>query len=152
MQVILLEQIKNLGDLGDTVKVRPGFGRNFLLPQGKALVATDANRQVYEERKAELLAKAEATLGSAKARSADINGKVVKIAALTSDEGKLYGSIGPNDIVAAAEAAGITLKKAEVDMPTGPIRQIGSFEVHVLLHSEVETRLTVEVVEEKASA
>lgn len=152
MDVILLEQVKNLGDLGDTVKVRPGYGRNFLLPQGKALPANDANRKVFEERKAELLAKAEATKKSAQMRSESIHGKTISIAARCSEEGKLYGSIGPNDIVAAASDAGIELKKAEVDMPTGPIRETGSFEVHVLLHSEVETTLTVEVAEEKASA
>ena len=152
MDVILLEQVKNLGDLGDTVKARPGYARNFLLPQGKALPANEANRKVFEERKAELLAKAEATKKAAQMRSESIHGKTLSISARCSEEGKLYGSIGPNDIVAAAAEAGIELKKAEVDMPTGPIRETGSFEIHVLLHSEVETTLTLEVTEEKASA
>lgn len=151
MDVILLEKVKNLGDLGDTVKVKPGYGRNFLLPQGKALPATKGNLKVFEARKAELVKKAGDSLNAAKMRAAQFSGKTLTIKALTAEEGKLYGSIGPSDIVRAAQAAGLELKKAEVDMPTGPIRQIGSSPVTLRLHTEVEATLTVVVEEEKAA-
>ena len=151
MDVILLEKVKNLGDLGDTVKVKPGYGRNFLLPQGKALPATKGNLKVFEARKAELVKKAGDSLNAAKMRAAQFNGKTLTIKALTAEEGKLYGSIGVSDIVRAAQAAGLELKKAEVDMPTGPIRQIGSFPVTLRLHTEVEASITVAIEEEKAA-
>ena len=151
MDVILLEKVKNLGDLGDTVKVKPGYGRNFLLPQGKALPATAGNLKVFEARKAELLKKATDSLSAAKMRAEQLNGKTLTIKALTAEEGKLYGSIGPSDVVRAAQAAGLDLKKAEVDMPTGPIRQIGSFPVTLRLHTEVESSLTLVIEEEKAA-
>ena len=151
MNLILLEKVKNLGDLGDTVKVKSGYGRNFLLPQGKALPATKGNLKVFEARKAELLKKATDSLSAAKMRAEQLNGKTLTIKALTAEEGKLYGSIGPSDVVRAAQAAGLDLKKAEVDMPTGPIRQIGSFPVTLRLHTEVEASLTIAVEEEKAA-
>jgi large subunit ribosomal protein L9 len=151
MDVILLEKVKNLGDLGDTVKVTPGYGRNFLLPQGKALPATPGNVKVFEARKAELLKKATDSLSAAKMRAQQFAGKTLTIKALTAEEGKLYGSIGPSDIVRAAQAAGLELKKAEVDMPTGPIRQIGSSPVTLRLHTEVEASITVAIEEEKAA-
>ena len=151
MDVILLEKVKNLGDLGDTVKVKPGYGRNFLLPQGKALPATPGNLKVFEARKAELLKKATDSLSAAKMRAEKLSGKTLTIKALTAEEGKLYGSIGPSDIVRAAQAAGFERKKAEVDMPTGPIRQTGSYPITVRLHTEVETQLTVLIEEEKAA-
>ncbi|MGH6962445.1 MAG: 50S ribosomal protein L9 [Dongiaceae bacterium] len=151
MDVILLEKVKNLGDLGDTVKVKPGYGRNFLLPQGKALPATPANVKVFETRKAELLKKATDSLGAAKIRAQSLSGKTLTIKALTAEEGKLYGSVGVTDVVRAAAAAGIELKRSEVDMPTGPIRQIGSYPVTVRLHTEVETAITLVVEEEKAA-
>lgn len=151
MDVILLEKVKNLGDLGDTVKVKPGYGRNFLLPQGKALPATKANLKVFEERKAELLKKATDSLNAAKMRAEKIAGTTLTIKALTAEEGKLYGSIGVSDVVRAAAAAGFDLKRSEVDMPNGPIRQIGSHPVTVRLHTEVEASITVAVEEEKAA-
>jgi len=151
MDVILLEKVKNLGDLGDTVKVKPGYGRNFLLPQGKALPATPGNVKVFEARKAELLKKATDSLSAAKMRAEKLSGKTLTIKALTAEEGKLYGSIGPSDIVRAAQAAGFELKKAEVDMPTGPIRQTGSYPITVRLHTEVEASITVAIEEEKAA-
>lgn len=152
MDVILLEKIKKLGDLGDTVKVKPGFGRNFLLPQGKALAATDANRKVFEARKAELVKKANESINAAKIRAEALAGKTLTIKALAAEEGKLYGSVGPAEIVEAAEAAGLSLRKSEIDMVTGPIRAIGSYTVAVRLHTEVETSLTVVVEEERAKA
>ncbi|HEX4894834.1 MAG TPA: 50S ribosomal protein L9 [Solimonas sp.] len=152
MEVILLEKIKKLGDLGDTVKVKPGFGRNYLLPQGKALPATEANRKVFEARKADLIKKAGDSLNAAKARAEKLAGKTVTIKALAADEGKLYGSVGPAEVVKAAGEQGIELQKSEVDMLSGPIRQIGSYTVAVRLHTEVETSLTVVVEEDKAKA
>jgi len=151
MDVILLEKVKNLGDLGDTVKVKPGYGRNFLLPQGKALPATPGNLKVFEARKADLLKKATDSLSGAKMRAEKMAGKTLTIKALTAEEGKLYGSVGPSDIVRAANAAGLDIKRSEVDMPTGPIRQIGSSPVTLRLHTEVETTITVVVEEEKAA-
>lgn len=151
MNVILLEKVKNLGDLGDTVKVKPGYGRNFLLPQGKALPATDNNRKVFEARKAELMAKANDSINAAKGRAEKLAGKSVTVKALAADEGKLYGSIGPGDIARAAQAAGLDLKKSEIEMPSGPIRQVGTVEITARLHTEVAVTLSVVVVEEKAA-
>lgn len=152
MNVILLERVKNLGDLGDTVKVTPGYGRNYLLPKGIALPATDSNRKVFEARKAELVKKSSESLNAAKMRAEKIGGKSVTVKALAAEEGKLYGSVGPAEIVRAAELAGIDVAKAELDMVDGPIRAVGTYDVIVRLHSEVETSLSVIVVEEKAAA
>lgn len=150
MELILLEKVKNLGDLGDIVKVKSGYGRNFLLPQGKALTATESNRKVFEERKAELVKKASDSLNAAKARAEKLAGAVVKVKALAAEEGKLYGSVGPADIARAAEAQGLDIEKREIDMPDGAIRLIGTYTVVVRLHGEVETSVTVVVEEEKA--
>ena len=151
MDVILLEKVKNLGDLGDTVKVKAGYGRNFLLPQGKELPATPDNLKVFETRKADLVKKAGDSLNAAKMRAEKLGGKTLVIKALTAEEGKLYGSVGPSDVVHAAAAAGIDIKRSEVDMPTGPIRQIGSYPVTLRLHTEVEATVTVSIEEEKAA-
>ena len=151
MNVILLEKVKNLGDLGDTVKVKSGYGRNFLLPKGKALPATDSNRKVFEARKAELVRKASDSLNAARIRAEKIAGLTLTIRALASDEGKLYGSVGPAEIVAAAKAAGVEIQKVEIDVLSGHIRATGSFTVGVRFHSEVETSITVVVQEQKAS-
>ncbi|MDE0854998.1 MAG: 50S ribosomal protein L9 [Nevskia sp.] len=150
MELILLQKVKNLGDLGDTVKVKSGYGRNYLLPQGKALSATEANRKVFEERKAELVKKAADSLNAAKLRAEKLAGAVIKVRALAAEEGKLYGSVGPNDIARAAEAQKLDLKKSEIDMPDGAIRLIGTYQVVARLHGEVEVALTVVVEEEKA--
>ena len=152
MQVILLEKIKNLGDLGDTVKVKSGYGRNFLLPQGKALPATEGNRKVFEGRKNELIRKAQDSLSAAKLRAGQLTGKTLTVKALAAEEGKLYGSVGPADIARAAETAGIDLKKSEIDLPSGPIRQVGTYEVVVHLHTELDAKITVIIVEEKEKA
>ena len=151
MNVILLEKVKNLGDLGDTVKVKSGYGRNFLLPQGKALPATESNRKVFEARKTELLKKAGDSLSAARMRGEALAGKVVRVTALAAEEGKLYGSVGPGDIARAAQAQGMDLKKSEINL-AGPIRQTGTTEILVRLHTEVEVKLTVTVIEEKAAA
>jgi len=151
MDVILLDKVKNLGDLGDTVKVKAGYGRNFLLPQGKALPATPGNLKVFEARKAELIKKVSDSLSAAKMRAEKLNGKTLVIKALTAEEGKLYGSVGISDIVRAANAAGYDIKRSEVDMPTGAIRATGSYPVTLRLHTEVEATITVSIEEEKAS-
>ncbi len=150
MEVILLEKVTNLGDLGDVVKVKSGYGRNFLLPQGKALTANEANKKVFEARKAELLKKSQESLKAAKMRAEMVAGKTVTVKALAAEEGKLYGSVGPADIVRAAAEQGIELRKSEVDMVNGPLRQTGTFTIVIRLHSEVETSLNVIVEEEKA--
>jgi large subunit ribosomal protein L9 len=150
MELILLEKVKNLGDLGDVVKVKSGYGRNFLLPQGKALTATESNRKVFEERKAELVKKASDSLNAAKLRAEKLAGAVIRVRALAAEEGKLYGSVGPADIARAAEGQGIDIEKREIDMPEGAIRLIGTYTVVVRLHGEVETSVTVVVEEEKA--
>ena len=150
MEVILLEKVKNLGDLGDVVKVKSGYGRNFLLPQGKALTANEANKKVFEQRKAELLKKSQESLRAAQMRAEAISGKTVTVKALAAEEGKLYGSVGPADIVRAAGDAGIELRKSEIDLVTGPIRQVGSYSVAIRLHTEVEATITVVVEEEKS--
>lgn len=150
MEVILLEKIKKLGDLGDTVKVKPGFGRNYLLPQGKALPATEDNRKVFEARKADLMKKSQDSLNAAKLRAEKLAGLTVTIKVLAGDEGKLYGSVGPAEIVQAAAEKGVELHKNEVDMVSGPIRAVGTYTVAVQLHSEVECSLTVVVEEQKA--
>ena len=150
MDVILMEKVKNLGDLGDTVKVKPGYGRNFLLPQGKALPATEGNRKVFDARKSELIKKSQDSLSAAKMRAEKLAGKTLTVKALAAEEGKLYGSVTPSDIVRAAVAAGFDIKKSEVDMPAGPIHQTGAYSITLRLHTEVETTLNVVVEEEKA--
>lgn len=152
MNVILLEKIKKLGDLGETVKVKAGFGRNYLLPQGKALPATAANLQVFEARKAELVKKASESVSAAKIRAEKLAGKTLTIKVLASEEGKLYGSVGVHEVIEAAKALGLDVEKSELDIVGGPIRALGTFEVGVHLHSEVETSLTVIVEDNKAGA
>jgi large subunit ribosomal protein L9 len=149
MELILLERVKNLGDLGDVVKVKSGYGRNFLLPQGKALTATASNKEVFEARKAELVKKSAESLNAAKIRAGKIAGKKVVVKALAADEGKLYGSVGPAEIARAAELAGLDIEKSEIDMADGPLRMIGTYTVSVRMHSEVEASLEVVVEEEK---
>lgn len=152
MDVILLEKIHHLGDLGDTVKVKSGYGRNYLVPQGKALPATEANRKVFDERRAELIKKSEDSLAAAKMRAEQLAGKALTIKARASEQGKLYGSVSPADIVRAAAEQGVELHKAEVDMADGPIHELGASDVHLRLHSEVELTISVTVEEEKDEA
>lgn len=150
MDVILLEKVANLGDLGDVVKVRSGYGRNYLLPKGKALTATAANKEVFEARKAELVKKYNDSVNAAKIRAEKLAGKHVTVKALTGDEGRLYGSVGPAEIARAAELAGVDVQKSEIDMLEGPIRVVGTYTVAVRLHSEIESSLIVVVEQEKA--
>jgi large subunit ribosomal protein L9 len=150
MELILLQKVVNLGSLGDKVKVKPGYGRNFLVPQGKAVPATPANIAAFEAKRAEYEAKAKAMGDEAEARRADLDGVSVTIKANASTEGKLYGSVGPRDIAEALTAAGHKVGKSEVVMGEGPLRHIGEFEVLVHLHADVEVSVKV-VVEPEAA-
>lgn len=143
MELILLEKVLNLGDLGDQVKVKAGYGRNYLVPQGKAVPATPENIAMFEERRAELEAAEAQKLTTAEARSADLAELVVEISANASDEGKLFGSIGPREIATAATEMGHKLGKSEVVMGEGPIRMVGEHEVTIQLHADVETTIKV---------
>ena len=147
MQVILLERIGNLGDLGDEVAVKNGYGRNFLIPQGKAVRATKANREMFESRRAELEAQAKALLDEARGRAAGLDGVTVTVAA-RADEGKLYGSVGPREIADALTAQGQEVAIAEVKMPIGPIREVGEYEIDVQVHSDVTTTIGLIVIAE----
>lgn len=148
MEVILLEKVHNLGKLGDRVKVRPGYARNFLIPEKMAVPATDANVQKLETMRAELeKAQAEA-LAKAEARAAALKDAVVTIAARAGEEGKLFGSVGTADIAEALSKAGTEVEKREVRMPTGPIRTLGDHAVELHLHADVNVALTVRVVAE----
>jgi len=145
MEIILLEKVLNVGDLGELVKVKAGFGRNYLVPQGKAAPATKENIALFETRRAELEAAASDKLGQAKARQTALTDVMVEISANASDEGNLYGSIGPREIAAAVEALGHEINKSEVAMGEGPIRTTGEFEVRVQLHTDVDAFLKVVV-------
>ncbi len=146
MEVILLEKIANLGNLGDKVNVKSGFGRNFLLPQGKAVVANAANLEAFEARRAELEKAAADKLASAQARANELAELVVTITANAGDEGKLFGSIGTRDIADALTAAGIAVEKSEIRLPEGALRNIGEYDVAVHLHSDVDAAIKVVVV------
>jgi len=149
MELILLQKVTNLGNLGDKVTVKPGYGRNYLVPQGKAVPATPANIAEFEARRAEYEAKAKALLDEALARKEKLEGASVTVKANASTEGKLYGSVGPRDIAEAFTAAGLPLEKSEGVMGQGPIRHVGEYEVTVHLHADVETTVKV-VVEPEA--
>ena len=150
MELILLQKVANLGNLGDKVTVKPGFSRNFLVPQGKAVPATAANLAEFEARRAEYEAKAKASLEGAEGRKARLEDATVTITANASTEGKLYGSVGPRDIAEALTKAGMPVEKSEVVMGEGPLRHVGEFEVLVHLHADVETPVKVVVVPEAA--
>lgn len=143
MDLILLEKVQNVGDLGDLVKVKAGFGRNFLVPQGKAVPATKDNLAQFEARRAELEAAAKGRLDQAEARQAGLAEVVVEITANASEEGNLYGSIGPREIASAVSALGHEITKAEVIMGEGPLRTVGEFDVVVQLHADVESIVKV---------
>ncbi|HEY9400441.1 MAG TPA: 50S ribosomal protein L9 [Luteimonas sp.] len=150
MQLILLQKVTNLGNLGDKVEVKPGYGRNFLVPKGKAVPATPANIAQFEARRAEYEAKAQANLGEAEARRTKLEGASVTIFANASTEGKLYGSVGPRDIADALTKLGMPVEKSEVLMGEGAFRQVGEFEVIVHLHADVEIPVKVIVQAEAA--
>ncbi len=147
MKLILLEKVANLGNLGEMVKVKAGYGRNYLVPKGKALPATDANVAMFEERRADLEAAANEKQAKAEARAEVLSGVVLKIEANASDEGKLFGSIGPREIADAVTETGVELGKSEVIMGEGPIRVSGVYDVLVQLHADVTTEIKVIVNE-----
>lgn len=150
MELILLQKVVNLGGLGDKVNVKPGYGRNFLVPQGKAVPATAANTAEFEAKRAEYEAKAQESLSGAEGRKAKLEGASVTIYANASTEGKLYGSVGPREIADALTKAGTPVEKSEVILGEGAFRHIGEYEALVHLHADVET--TVKVVIEPEAA
>ncbi len=143
MDLILLQKVQNLGDLGDLVSVKAGFGRNFLVPTGKAVPATKDNLAQFEARRAELEVAAKERLGQAEARQIGLAELTVEVTANASEEGKLYGSIGPREVAAAVSTLGHEINKSEVIMGEGPIRTIGEFEVVVQLHADVDSIVKV---------
>jgi large subunit ribosomal protein L9 len=149
MDVILLEKIGKLGGLGDRVSVKPGYGRNFLIPQGKAVPATASNVAEFEGRREELENTAAVSIAAAQARGAQLAElDTITITANAGEEGRLFGSVGTRDIADAVTAAGVDLSKSEVRLPDGPLRELGEFEVNVHLHTEVDGIVTVAVVQE----
>lgn len=149
MEVILLEKVYNLGELGDKVNVKPGYGRNYLIPSGKAVSATKENVAKFEERKAELEKQQQEALAAANARAEQLKDVSVSIARKAGGEGKLFGSVSTIDISEAVTATGTELEKHEIRMPEGPIRATGEYEFDVQLHADVMTTIKVVVIEEK---
>jgi large subunit ribosomal protein L9 len=147
MNVILLENVENLGDIGDLVKVKPGYGRNYLLPQGKAALATPENMKEIEARRAELEKAAAEELAAAKKRAGTVQGMELVVQANAGPEGKLFGSVGPIDIADAFEQVQVEVERSEIRMPEGPIQELGEFTVGVHLHPEIDVDITVRVVE-----
>lgn len=143
MEIILLEKVKNLGALGDKVRVKPGYGRNYLVPQGKAVPATKANLESFEAKRAEYQAKSDKLLADAQARAARFENAVATITANASPEGKLFGSVGPRDIAEAFTAQGLVLEKSEVIMPEGAIHNVGEYAVEISLHADVRAPVKV---------
>ena len=148
MNVILLEPLGNLGDLGDEVSVKPGFARNFLLPQGKAVRATDENRKLFEGQRLELEHVANERLSVAQDRAGKLEGVELTIVVKAGEEGKLYGSVGTQDIAAALTEQGSEIQKSEVRLPEGVIRAIGEYQVGVQLHPDVVVEVPLSVVAE----
>ncbi|MES9843966.1 MAG: 50S ribosomal protein L9 [Candidatus Sedimenticola sp. PURPLELP] len=150
MDVILLEKVDNLGGLGDKVSVKPGYGRNFLIPGGKAVAATKANLEAFEARRAELETQASEALAAAETRKTAIEALSVTVARKAGDEGRLFGSVGTGDIADAVNEAGVELAKREVRLPDGPFHTTGEYEVQLHLHTDVDAilKLTVAAAEE----
>ncbi len=146
MNVILLDNVENLGNIGDLVKVKAGYGRNFLIPHGKAALATPDNIKAIDARRAELEKAASADLASAQERAKAITGMELVISANAGSEDKLFGSVGPIDIVDAFEAFQVQIERSEVRMPDGPIHELGEFPIGIHLHSEVNVDVIVRVV------
>ena len=150
MQLILVQNVQNLGKLGDKVDVKPGYGRNYLVPQGKAVPATAASLADFEARRADYEAKATATLEGAEARKAALDGVEVTLTANAAAEGKLYGSISPRDIADALTRIGHKVEKSEVVLSEGPLRRTGEYDVLIHLHADIEATVKVIVVGEAA--
>ena len=149
MNVILLDKVENLGDIGDLVTVKPGFGRNYLLPQGKAALATKEKIAEVEARRAELEKAAAAELAAAKDRAKLADGMELVIPANAGEEGKLFGSVGPMDICEAFSKVGVEVERSEVRMPDGPIHELGDFSIGLHLHADVNVDVSLKVVAEE---
>lgn len=149
MEIILLEKVRNLGNLGEQVKVKSGFARNYLIPYGKAVTANEANRAKFEAQRAELEKAQADALGKAQARAEKMTGYTVQIVRKVSEEGKLFGSVGIRDICDAMEQAGFELERSEIHLDRGPLKEIGDHEISVSLHPEVNFKLIVSVIGEK---
>ncbi len=149
MNVILLDNVENLGNIGDLVKVKPGYGRNYLLPQGKAALATPENMKEIEARRAELEKAAAEELARAKKRAEVIDGMELVIKANAGAEGKLFGSVGPIDIAEAFSSVQVEVERSEIRMPEGPVQELGEFPVGVHLHPEVNVQIMIRVVGEE---
>jgi len=148
MQVILLEKVENLGSLGEKVNVRNGYGRNFLIPEGKAVPATESNVAKFEARRAELEKSAAEVLAQAQARAAQIANVHVSITHKVGDENKLFGSVGTGDIADAFTKAGVPVERHEVRMPAGPLRVAGDFDIDLHLHADVNIKAKVSIIPE----
>lgn len=148
MNIILLERVNNLGDLGDEVVVKPGFARNFLIPQGKAVQANEGNRAVFEKRRAELEKAANEKLSAAQTRAEKLTDYVLTLVVKTGEEGRLYGSVGTQDIANALTAEGQEVARSEVRMPEGVIRIAGEYDISLQMHSDVTVDIKVNVVPE----
>jgi large subunit ribosomal protein L9 len=149
VEVILLEKVDHLGDLGEKVSVRPGYGRNYLIPSGRAVAATEANLKAFEERRAELEEEAARSLTAAESRRETLDALAVTVARKAGDEGKLFGSVGTQDIAAAVQEMGIALERHEVRLPEGPFRAAGVYEVTLHLHADVDATIRLAVVPEE---
>jgi large subunit ribosomal protein L9 len=148
MQVILMEKLANLGNLGDVVKVKDGYARNYLIPQGKAKRATEENLKTFEARRAELEKTQAAALAQAQERGANLDGLTLKIAQRAGPDGKLFGSVTNHDIVEALKAQGFEVERAQIRMPAGALKLVGEFPLQIALHTDVVVKITVAVVGE----
>lgn len=148
MEVILLEKVRNLGALGDQVKVKAGFARNFLIPYGKAVISTPESKAAFEARRAELEAAQADALGKAQARANKMNGATIQIVRKVADDGTMYGSVTNRDIAESATQAGFELARAEVLLPQGALKTVGDHEIAVALHAEVSSKIIVSIVGE----
>jgi large subunit ribosomal protein L9 len=145
MEIILLQKVDNVGGIGDLVRVKSGYARNYLIPQGKATLATAENKAKFELRRAELEAKAAAELATAQARAKKVEGLVVKLEMQAGTEGKLFGSVGTVDIAEAINKQGIEIERSEIRLPDGPLRSVGEHRVALHLHTDVNVEITVAI-------
>lgn len=149
MQVILMEKVVNLGSLGDIVKVKDGYARNYLIPQGKAKRATEANKKVFEERRAELERVQNEKLATAQEKAAKVEGMTIQLTRKAGVDGRLFGSVGNADIAEALAAQGLEVEKAAVRLPLGPLKQVGESQIEIALHSDAVATITVSIVAEQ---
>jgi len=152
MQLILLENVTNLGELGDVVTVKSGYGRNYLVPQGKAVAATKSNIEAFEKQRAELEARAAERMSAAQARCDAVDGQSITISANASGEGKLYGSVGPREVAKALTDAGFSVEKSEVVMGEGVIREVGEYDIDLHFYAEVDAVIKLNIEAEEPQA